>query len=178
MTKRKRLNVNDICMAVASLSKKERGLVREACDFGGVDDSRSKSIHDEDENFLLFYATFIEIMRETIGTKLSKNPSHLPPKWYRRLKSGWTVADDFLDMAAPGARLPQRTKFYRIIVLTVIDYINTIDKMPLITKTVIDQLQNSPALLHQQFPGYLQPGVMAMMLRVGSFSNTPDDEEF
>ena len=167
-------------MAVSGLSSKERGKVRAACDFAGVDgsSSQSKSIHDEDENFLIFYGLLTEIMREVVGTKLPKSPSYLPPKLYRDLKSGWTAADDLLNQITPRVRLPRRAKFYHITVLTVINYINTIDKMPLVTKTVIEQLQNCPALLHQQFPGYKTAGLMAMMLRVGNFSNTPDDEDF
>ncbi len=180
MAKQKLLSVDDICMAVASLSKKERGKVRAACEGLGVDgpSPQPKSIHDEVENFLLFYATFTEIMREVVGTKLPKNPSHLPPKLYRNLKSGWITTDDLLGQLIPRVRLPQRIKFYRTIVLTVIDYINTIDKMPLITKTVIEQLQNCPALLHRQFPGYKAAGLMYMMTHWGNSSNVSDDEEF
>ena len=177
MTKQKRLSVNDICMAVASLSRKERGLVRAACDRFGPS-PQSKSIHDEDEKFLLFYGEFTEIMREVVGTKLPKSPSHLPPKLYRDLKSGWVVADYLLDQIKIRVRLPQRIQFYRIIVLTVIDYIDNIDKMPVVTKTVIGQLQNCPALLRQQFPGYRQAGLMSLMLRWGNSSNVSDDEEF
>ena len=179
MTKRKQLSVNEILMAVADLSDKERGKVRAACTALGTNEpsSQSKSIHDEDEKFLLFYDIFTEIIREVVGTKLPKNPSALQPKLYRGLKSGWVVVDDLLDQIWLRDRLLVRTKFYRIIVLTVINYINDIDKIPLITKTVIEQLKNSPALLHQQFPGYRQAGLMSMMLRVGSFSNTSDEED-
>ncbi len=166
-------------MAVSDLSDKERGKVRAACDVLGVSEpsSRSKSIHEEDEKFLLFYDSFIEIMQEVIGKKLPKSPSYLPPKLYRDLKSGWSVADELLNQTMPRARLPQRTKFYHIVVLTVIDYIHNLDNVPVGTKTVVAQLQNCPALLHQQFPGYLQAGLMSMMLRWGDSSSTPDEEE-
>ncbi len=112
-----------------------------------------------------------------VGKKLPKSPSYLPPKLYRDLKSGWSVADDLLSQAMPRARLTQRTKFYRIVVLTVIDYIHNLENVPVGTKTVVAQLQNCPALLHQQFPGYLQAGLMSLILRWGSSSTIPDNEE-
>ncbi len=175
MTKRKRLSIDDILMALPNLSDKERGRVRAAA---SGPSSQSKSIHDEDEKFLLFYGTLIEIMQEVVGKKLPKSPSYLPPKLYRDLKSGWSTIDDLLNQTLPRAKLTQRTKFYRIIVLTVIDYIHNLENVPVGTKTVVAQLQNCPALLHQQFPGYLQAGLMSMILRWGNSSNTPDEEDF
>ena len=174
MSKRKPLNVNDILMAVPNLSNKERGKVRAAVAGSAP---QSKSIHEEDENFLLFYGVLTEIMQEVIGKKLPKSASYLPPKLYRDLKSGWSVVDDLLSRVMPRARLTQRTKFYRVVVLTIIDYIHNLENVPVGTKTVVAQLQNCPALLHQQFPGYLQAGIMSLMLRWGNSSNTPDDEE-
>ncbi len=180
MPKRRRLSIDDILMAVSDLSDKERGKVRAVCTTLGVDklSSQSKSMHEEDEKFLLFYDTFTEILREVVGKKLPKSPSYLPPKLYRDLKSGWSVVDDLLSRVMPRARLTQRTKFYRIVVLTVIDYIHNLENVPVGTKTVVAQLQNCPALLHQQFPGYLQAGIMSLVLRWGNSSNTPDDEDF
>ena len=175
MTKRKRLSIDDILMALPNLSDKERGRVRAAA---SGPSSQSKSIHDEDEKFLLFYGTLIEIMQEVVGKKLPKSRSYLPPKLYRDLKSGWSTIDDLLNQTLPRAKLTQRTKFYRIIVLTVIDYIHNLENVPVGTKTVVAQLQNCPALLHQQFPGYLQAGLMSMILRWGNSSNTPDEEDF
>ena len=72
-------------MAVSDLSDKERGKVRAVCTTLGVDKSRSqsKSMHEEDEKFLLFYGTFTDIMQEVIGKKLPKSSSYLPPKLYR-----------------------------------------------------------------------------------------------
>ncbi len=166
-------------MAVSGLSDKDRGKVRAACTTLGVDEpsSQSKSIHEEDEKFLLFYGVLTEIMREVIGKKLPKSPSYLPPKLYRDLKSGWSVVDDLLSQVVPRARLTHRTKFYRVVVLTVIDYIHNLENVPVGTKTVVAQLQNCPALLHQQFPGYLTAGLMSLILNWGSSSTTPDDEE-
>ena len=179
MIKRKRLSVDDILMAVSDLSNKERGKVRAACTTLGVNESssQSKSIHEEDEKFLLFYDVLIEIMHDVIGKKLPKSPSYLPPKLYRDLKSGWSVADDLLSQVMPRAKLPQRIKFYRIVVLTVIDYIHNLENVPVVMKTVVAQLQNCPALLHQQFPGYLQAGLMSIILSWGNSSSTPDKEE-
>ncbi|KKK77950.1 hypothetical protein LCGC14_2848450 [marine sediment metagenome] len=179
MSKRRRLSVDDICMAVSDLSNKERGKVRAACDSLGVDEpsSRSKSIHEEDEKFLLFYGVLIEILREVIGKKLLKSPSHLSPKLYRDLKSGWSTVDDLLSQVKPRARNPQRTKFYRIIVLITIEYIHNLDNVPVGIKTVIGQLQNCAELLHQQFPGYLQAGLISVILSLGNASAIPDDEE-
>ncbi len=162
-------------MALPNLSNKERGRVRAAA---SGPSPQSKNMHEEDEKFLLFYGALIEIMREVVGKKLPKNASYLPPKLYRDLKSGWSTVDDLLSQALPRAKLTQRIKFYRIIVLTVIDYIDNLENVPVGTKTVIGQLQNCPALLHQQFPGYLQAGLMSMILRWGNSSNTPDEEEF
>ncbi len=180
MPKPKRTKVNDILMAVANLSDKERGKVRAACTTLGVSESssQSKSIHEEDEKFLLFYGVLIEIMQEVVGKKLPKSASYLPPKLYRDLKSGWSTADELLSQVIPRARITQRTKFYRIVVLTVIDYIHDLENVPVGTKTVVAQLQNCPALLHRQFPGYLQAGLMSLMLHWGNSSNTPDDEDF
>ena len=179
MPKRKHPSVDDILMAVSDLSDKERGKVRAACTTLGVDkpSSQSKSIHEEDEKFLLFYDTLTEIMCDITGKKLPKSPSYLPPKLYRDLKFGWSVVDDLLSQVMPRAKLTQRTKFYRVVVLTVIDYIHNLENVPVGTKTVVAQLQNCPALLHQQFPGYLQAGLMSLILRWGSSSNTPDEEE-
>lgn len=179
MPRRKQLSVNDILMAVTDLSNKERGKVRAACTALGIGEpsSQSKSIHDEDERFLLFYGVLTEIMQEVVGKKLPKNASYLPPKLYRDLKSSWVVVDDLLSQVKPRARLPQRTKFYRIIVLTVINYIDNLENVPVGMKTVVAQLQNCPALLHQQFPGYLQAGLMSLMLHWGNSSNAPDEEE-
>ena len=179
MPKRKHPSVDDILMAVSDLSDKERGKVRTACATLGVDEpsSQPKSIHEEDEKFLLFYGVLAEILREVVGKKLPKSPSYLPPKLYRDLKSGWSVADELLSQVMPRAKLTQRTKFYRVVVLTVIDYIHNLENVPVGTKTVVAQLQNCPALLHQQFPGYLQAGLMSLILRWGSSSNTPDEEE-
>ncbi len=174
MTKRKQPSIDDILMAIPHLSNKDRGKVRAQA---AGPSPQSKSMHEEDEKFLLFYGTLIEIMREVVGKKLPKSPSYLPPKLYRDLKSGWSTIDDLLSQTLPRARLTQRTKFYRIIVLTVIDYIHNLENVPVGTKTVVEQLQNCPALLHQQFPGYLQAGLMSMILRWGNSSSTPDDEE-
>ncbi|KKK60358.1 hypothetical protein LCGC14_3025180, partial [marine sediment metagenome] len=46
-------------MAVSDLSDKDRGKVRAVCTTLGVDklSSQSKSMHEEDEMFLLFYGT-------------------------------------------------------------------------------------------------------------------------
>lgn len=180
MPKRRRLSVDDILMAVSDLSDKERGKVRAACTILRVDEPsyQSKSIHEEDEKFLLFYGVLIEIMRDVVGKKLPKSASYLPPKLYRDLKSGWSTVDDLLNQVKPRARNPQRTKFYRIVVVTVIDYIDNLDNVPVATKTVVEQLQNCPALLHQQFPGYLQAGLMSLVLRWGNYSTTPDEEDF
>jgi hypothetical protein len=166
-------------MAVSDLSDKERGKVRAVCTTLGVDEpsSRSKSIHDEDEKFLLFYGVLTEIMREVTGKKLPKSPSYLPPKLYRDLKSGWSIVDDLLNQVKPRARNPQRTKFYRIVVLITIEYIHNLDNVPVGIKTVTGQLQNCAELLHQQFPGYLQAGLMSVILSLGNASATPDDEE-
>ncbi len=179
MPKRKQLSVNDILMAVSDLSDKERGKVRAACTTLGANEpsSRSKSIQEEDEKFLLFYGVLIEILREVIGKKLPKNPFHLPPKLYRDLKSGWSVADDLLSQVMPKARLPQRTQFYRVIVLITIEYIHNLDNVPVGIKTITGQLQNCAGLLHQQFPGYLQAGLISLMLSWGNFSTTPDEED-
>ncbi len=174
MAKRKLLSIDDILMALPNLSDKERGRVRAAA---SGPSPQSKSMHDEDEKFLLFYGTLVEIMREVVGKKLPKSASYLPPKLYRDLKSGWSTVDELLDQIKPRARLMQRTKFYRIVVLTVIDYLDDIEYVPVGTKTVIAQLQNCPALLHQQFPGYLQAGLMSLMLQWGNSSNTPDEED-
>ena len=172
MTKSKRLS--DILMAIPNLSDKERGEVRAAV--AGTT-SQSKSIHEEDEKFLLFYGVLTEIMREVVGKKLPKSASYLPPKLYRDLKSGWSTADELLNQVMPQIRLPQRTKFYRIIVLTVINYIDNLENVPVGIKTVVAQLQNCPALLHQQFPGYLQAGLMSVILSLGNASATSDEEE-
>lgn len=173
MTKSKQLS--NILMAIPNLSNKERGEVRAA--IAGTT-LQSKSIHEEDEKFLLFYGVLTETMREVVGKKLPKSASYLPPKLYRDLKSGWSTVDDLLSQVIPQVRLPQRTKFYRVVVLTVIDYIHNLDNVPVGIKTVIAQLQNCPALLHQQFPGYLQAGLMSLVLSWGNSSNTSDDEEF
>lgn len=162
-------------MSIPDLSNKERGEVRAAA---GGPAPQSKSIHEEDEKFLLFYGTLIEIMQEVVGKKLPKSPSYLSPKLYRDLKSGWSTADELLSQIMPRARLPQRIKFYRVVVLTVIDYIHNLENVPVGIKTVVAQLQNCPALLHQQFPGYLQAGLMPLMLNWGNSNNTPDDEDF
>jgi hypothetical protein len=179
MTKSKRLKVNDILMAVANLSDKERGRIRAACTTLGVDEpsSRSKSIHEEDEKFLLFYGVLTETMREVVGKKLPKSASYLPPKLYHDLKSSWVVVDKLLSQIKPRARLPQRTKFYHIVVLITIDYIHNLENVPVGIKTVVAQLQNCPALLHQQFPGYLQAGLMPVILSLGNASATSDEEE-
>ena len=161
-------------MAVANLSDKERGKVRAAVAGTTL---QSKSIHEEDEKFLLFYGVLTEIMRDVVGKKLPKSASYLPPKLYRDLKSGWSTVDDLLSQVTPRAGLPQRTKFYRIVVLTVIDYIHNLENVPVVTRTVVAQLQNCPALLHQQFPGYLQAGLMSVILSLNNASATPDDEE-
>ena len=166
-------------MAVSDLSDKERGKVRAACTTLGVDEpsSKSKNIHEEDEKFLLFYGVLIEIMREVIGKKLPESPSYLPPKLYQGLKSGWSTVDDLLNQVMPRARNPQRTKFYRIIVLITIEYIRNLDNVPVGTKTVVAQLQNCAELLYQQFPGYLQAGLISVILSLGNASATPDEEE-
>ena len=166
-------------MAVANLSDKERGKVRAACTTLGVDEpnSQSKSIHDEDEKFLLFYSEFIEIMQEVIGKKLPKSASYLPPKLYRDLKSGWSTADELLNQVIPRARVTQRTKFYRIVVLTVIDYIHDLENVPVGTKTVVAQLQNCPEILNLSFPGYLRAGLLSLMMQWGKLDNQIDNEE-
>ncbi|KKL10980.1 hypothetical protein LCGC14_2550410, partial [marine sediment metagenome] len=169
----------DILMAVSDLSDKDRGKVRAACTTLGIDESssQSKSIHEEDEKFLLFYDILTEIMQEVVGKKLPKSASYLSPKIYQDLKSSWSTVDELLNQIIPRARLPQRTKFYRIIVLTVIDYIHNLENVPVGIKTVVAQLQNCPALLHQQFPGYLQAGLMPVILSLGNASATSDEEE-
>lgn len=179
MPKRKRLSVDEILMAVSDLSDKERGKVRVACTTLGMDgpSSRSKSIHEEDEKFLLFYGILTEIMREVIGKKLPKSASYLPPKLYRDLKSSWTTVDDLLSQVMPRVRLPQRTQFYRVIILITIEYIHNLDSVPVGIKTVAEQLQNCAELLHQQFPGYLQAGLISLMLRWGNFSTVLDKED-
>ncbi len=178
MSKPKQLSYDVIRRAIPKLTNEERKLIRGACSVAGVSEPEVvKSIHEEDEKFLLFYGTLTEIMQEVVGKKLPKSASYLPPKLYRDLKSGWSVVDDLLSQVMPQARLTQRTKFYRIVVLTVIDYIHNLENVPVGTKTVVAQLQNCPALLHQQFPGYLQAGIMSLMLRWGNSSNTPDEED-
>jgi len=183
MPKRRRLNVDDILMTVSTLSAEERGRIRAVCSDLGAKDPNSqhnqvKSIHEEDEKFLLFYDIFTETLREVVGKKLPKQAGSLPSKLYQDLKSGWTVIDDLLKQVMPRIKLTSRTKFYRIAILTVIDYIHNIDNMPVAAKTVAEQLQNCPELLHKQFPGYLQAGLMSMVLHWGDPSTIPDEEEF
>jgi len=178
MAKNKQL-IN-IMAGLAQLTDQERGEIVKTCTTLGTSESssRSKSIHDEDEKLLLFYDILVEIMKEVAGQKLPKAPSHLSPKLYRSLKSNWTTVDDFLNEIKPRTRLPQRTKFYRIVILITIDYITNLDNIPVSPKTVIEQLRNCPSLLHQQFPGYLQAGLLPLILSWGDSSNTPDDEDF
>ena len=170
MARRRRLTYDDIRKALPSLTDQELGLIKNACSVLGagevepVQPKKTKRKKErEDERFLLFYDTFTELLRAAVGTKLPDNPDFLPRELHKNIRSGFVIIEDLLNDFSPRARTPTRVKFYRIVVMSVIDYLEMID-VTISTKTLTQQLQNTAAILNKQFPGYWRAGMMGVML--------------
>ena len=122
-----------------------------------------RKIEREDERFLLFYDTFAEVLRSAVGTKLPNAPNYLPEALYKNLRKGFDVVEELLNDFKPRARTPTRVKWYRIVLISIIEYLEMIN-VTVSTKTLTQQLQNTAAIINKQFPGYWRAGMMATML--------------
>ena len=176
MTIRKRLTASEICMAVAHLTEEERGKVKCACDFHGVEDSEQPGRVEEDENFLLFYDVLADVLLEQVGTKLPKRVTYLSNVNLRQLRKGFAVVHELCERLLPHARQTTFNKFYTIVIQMVLRYIQELG-IPATVKIIGQQLENSPALLNREFPGYLKAGLIPLITSWGKLRPVEEEEE-
>ena len=176
MVARKRLSANEICMAVAHLTDEERGKIKGACDLHGAKDAEQPVRAEEDESFLLFYDVLADILLEQVGTRLPKRVSTLSVPNIKQLRKGFAVTHELCDRLIPRARQITYNKFYTIAIQIVLRYIQELG-IPATVKIVGQQLENSPALLNREFPGYTRSGLMPLITSWGKIRPIEEEEE-
>lgn len=168
-----KISANDIMLALAHLTPEERA---DIAMFAAINKSTAKPRssggaskgQDFDGKFLLYYSKFREIMNSR-GENLPRSPAFVKPGRLSLLKKGWVAVDDFISKSFPnGISNADRLKFYRISIEIALDYLVEIDRGSSIRQVCIS-MQNCSALINRQFPGYIEAGLIPLILSWGRF---------
>lgn len=149
---------------VLALTPKQRQALQ-ALVLGGdpVPDDTVVKAGDESTIRLLWSAVqdiFVQRLRST----------RLPPlsvaldKMGGSLRSAATVCDRVIRDSAPELTRLQRVSCLALFARLAFDRLNTVGA-PVSGKSMLQQLENTPALLDEAFPGYAESGLLGLVLR-------------
>lgn len=175
----KKLGVSDILMSLPSLTPEERKQIRAASSINAthaVAPSTLKSAK-EDDRLLLFYETLSSNLRERVGVRAPPQIGILPPKIIRLITVGWGAAEDLLEQIVVKPNNRVRLQFYQLVIGLTIDYVNGFESAPTSLKVVSDQLSNCASIVNHQFPGYLDAGLLPLILKWGKPGAKRDEKD-
>jgi len=123
-------------------------------------------IRAEDE---LLYSTLIEVL--SYKTKSVYSPFPIFKKnqinLFKKFKDVSLELDFWIKKHFPNVTRTQKRRLYTIFVELVVDFIDA-GPVPLGVKTVINSFQYLPGLIDKSFPGYLEAGVLELLLDISN----------
>lgn len=190
MPKRTEPTYEAILKALPDLTAEQRAQIRLRISAlpGGKEDPKSmntaNNAQEEDEKFLLFYDVFVGVLKDKMGGKYPPSRIGFPKAQQKELREGWECVEGLLltafEKAGRKARHPERIKFYEVVVVLTVEYVELLAEeigVPLARKTIIQQLNNCATTLNNQFPGYVRSGLLPLALKWSKSTNTPDEED-
>ena len=90
---------------------------------------------------------------------------------YKELSKNFPIVRQFIKKNFPKSKRVQRQQLYRLFIEAVLDSINK-DGLVLKLGTFCVRVKNIPALMHHEFPGYIQSGLQGLILEWGDRSTS------
>ena len=124
----------------------------------------------------LFYATLEEHLKARLGVKIAPLYKLVQTQElvYKLMIKNLDELDIWVDTHFKNITKSERKRTYSIAINSVCDYLEFLG-VPLGTKPIINNLGKVPGLIDRAFPGYIQNGLLGMLLET-SYSSWNDHQ--
>lgn len=150
------MQYSEIAKEIRSLNKKDLKSLKTLVNY--LLDSQ-----DESKNLLLFYDTLVEEARNK-GIYLTYHSKFKKSSHYASFKEKFDQLEEFTELVAKDFSLRQRKALYRLYAKLLINALqkSKTEVNMIICSMSIDRI---PALVSKSFPGYVESGLLPMLLK-------------